>query len=209
MAKAEKSTFAAEKRFTEAEPSESTKSKKSRSDSATTSGSRKSDDPWAPSITIEDKLVKAGDSASDIEVGNPACHFFAMQAEEIKKELVHKTKEATGLLKSLNKAEAKMKSLIDQAKVAKQAQDEAEEKAGAVKAIVAVLKAEKQEAEDSPLKDVGQLVLPFPPTSSQSEAKAGEKGEEKEKEGGEAEDEKAKMADAEDPTGAKSSTLNE
>lgn len=27
------------------------------------------DDPWAPSIIIEDKLVRAGDSTTDIEVG--------------------------------------------------------------------------------------------------------------------------------------------
>ncbi|XP_028110988.1 chromatin modification-related protein EAF7-like [Camellia sinensis] len=194
LAEVEKSTSAAEKRPAEADPSESTKSKKPRSDSAVTSGSLKSDDPWAPSIMIEDKPIRAGDSASDIEVGVALstalllpndlncmaeaiqhAHSFAMQPEEMKKELVHKTKEAIGLLKSLNNAEAKMKALIDQAKVAKQAQDDAEEKAGAAKAV----------AEDE--------------------------GEEKEEEDGEEnEDEEAEVAaDAEVSTRVKSLTLNE
>ncbi|XP_028112814.1 uncharacterized protein LOC114310916 [Camellia sinensis] len=84
-------------------------------------------------------------------------YSFAMQAEEMKKELVHKTKEAAGLLKSLNKAEAKMKALIDQAKTAKQAQDEAEEKAGAAEATAEVLKAEKKEAEAKTAKAQAEL----------------------------------------------------
>lgn len=46
-----------------------------------------------------------------------------MQSKDMKNELVHKANEAAGLLKSLNKAEAKMKVLIDQAKEAKQARD--------------------------------------------------------------------------------------
>ncbi|XP_028073476.1 dynactin subunit 1-like [Camellia sinensis] len=155
-------------------------------------------------------------------------HSFAMQVEVMKKELVHKTKKAAGLLKTINKAEAKMKTLIDQAKVAKQAQGEAEERAETTDTIAEVLKAEKKEAEakmieaqaelrdalatkaakikaadekiatlkelavpeDSPLRDIGRLVLPFPPASSQSEAKAGK--EEEEEEGEEVEDEEAK-----------------
>ena len=75
----------------------------------------------------------------------------------MKKELVHKTKEAAGLLKSLNKAEAKMKVLIDQAKAAKQAQDQAKEKAGAAKAIAEVLKAEIKEAEAKTAKAQAKL----------------------------------------------------
>ncbi|XP_028053432.1 uncharacterized protein LOC114257827 [Camellia sinensis] len=70
-----------------------------------------------------------------------------MQAFDIKKELVNKTKEAASLLKTVNKAEAKMKTLMDQAKAAKQAQDEAEERARAAEAIAKVLEVEKKEAE--------------------------------------------------------------
>ncbi|XP_028074888.1 uncharacterized protein LOC114277206 [Camellia sinensis] len=114
---------------------------------------------------IEDKPVRASDSATDIEVGvafsttlllpNDLNHMaevneyenFALVAKDMKKELVHKTKEATGLLKSLNNTEAKMKSLLDQAKAAKQAQDQAEERAGTAEAVVEILKAEIKEAE--------------------------------------------------------------
>lgn len=80
-----------------------------------------------------------------------------MQTEEMKKELVHKTKEAASLLKSLNKAEAKMKALIDQAKAAKQAQDEAEENAGATEAVAEVLKGEKKEAKAKTAKAQAEL----------------------------------------------------
>ncbi|XP_028078089.1 uncharacterized protein CG45076-like [Camellia sinensis] len=189
-------------------------------------------------------------------------YTFAMKAEELKKELVHKTKEAAGLLKSLNNAEDKMKVLLDQAKAAKQAQDQAEEKTGAAEAVAEVLKAEIKEAEaktakaqaklrralatkeaeikaadekayaegaadvceeykkqaalkelaipeDSPLYDEGQLAVPFPHASSQSEAKVGGKeGEEEDEE--EEKDEEAEVAvNAEGSTGAKSPTLNE
>ncbi|XP_028104422.1 uncharacterized protein LOC114303501, partial [Camellia sinensis] len=171
-------------------------------------------------------------------------------AFDIKNELTRKTKEAAGLLKTINKAKAKMKTLIDQAKAAKQAQDKADERTGAAEAVAKVLKAEKKDVEakmiegqaelrdalatkaveikvadekayvegatdvredykkqelavpdDSPLRDVGRLVLPFPPASSQSKAKAGEEEKEEEK-GEEAEDKEAQVAVAEDPAGA-------
>ncbi|XP_028088135.1 uncharacterized protein LOC114288741 [Camellia sinensis] len=182
IAEAEKSATAAEKRLAEAVPSESTWSKRPRSASATTSGSMKSDAPWVPPITIEDKPVRAGDSTTDIEVGvalftalllstDLDCnaefneyenftlmlqhsaqaiqhgHSFAIQAFTINKEFANKTREAVGLQKTINKAEAKMKTLIDQAEAAKKAQDEAEEKADAAEAIAKVLAAEKKETE--------------------------------------------------------------
>ncbi|GMP46499.1 hypothetical protein CsSME_00014623 [Camellia sinensis var. sinensis] len=81
-----------------------------------------------------------------------------MQAFDIKKELTRKTKKAAGLLKTVNKAEAKMKTLIDQAKAAKQAQDEAEERAGAAVAIVEVLKAEKKEVEEKIAEAQAELI---------------------------------------------------
>ncbi|XP_028075022.1 uncharacterized protein LOC114277328 [Camellia sinensis] len=193
IAKVEKSASTAEKRPAEAAPSESTRSKKPRSESTKTLGSMKSDAPWAPLITIKDKLVKVGDSATDLEVGvafstalflpkdlecntevseyeNSAlmlqhsvqaiqhAYSFAMQAFDIKKELVNKTKEADSLLKTVNKAEAKMKTLMDQAKAAKKAQDEADERAGAAKAIAKVLEAEKKEAEAKTAEAQAELI---------------------------------------------------
>ncbi|KAF5932637.1 hypothetical protein HYC85_028808 [Camellia sinensis] len=65
-----KKTFSAPaKRSAETQPSESTQSKKLRSSSATTSGSRIPKVPWTPEITLEDKPVLASDSADDINVG--------------------------------------------------------------------------------------------------------------------------------------------
>ena len=40
-----------------------------RSLSATTSGSKKSDVPWAPQITLEDRPIMTNESADDINVG--------------------------------------------------------------------------------------------------------------------------------------------
>ncbi|XP_028075178.1 dynactin subunit 1-like [Camellia sinensis] len=75
------------------------------------------------------------------------CHSFALQAFNIKKELTNKTKEAANSQRARNKAEGKLKALIDQAEVAKKAQDEAEEKTDVAEAIAKVLAAEKKEAE--------------------------------------------------------------
>ncbi|XP_028065472.1 enolase-phosphatase E1-like [Camellia sinensis] len=69
LASSEKTTSAAEKRPAEAQQSESPKSKRPRSFATTTSGSLKHDAPWAPQVTLEDKPVKASDSADDINVG--------------------------------------------------------------------------------------------------------------------------------------------
>ena len=59
---------AGKKRF-DTQPSESPKSKKLRSSSATTSGSKQSGAPWTPKITLEDKPVLSTDSADEIKVG--------------------------------------------------------------------------------------------------------------------------------------------
>ncbi|XP_028124740.1 uncharacterized protein LOC114321711 [Camellia sinensis] len=182
LAEGEKTSSVAQKRPAEVEPSESTKSERPRSDTTATSGSLKSNAPWSPSITIEDKPVRAGDSTDDIEVGvafstallfpkdldrnAEASEFenfalmlqYSIKAFDIKKELVNKTKEAVGLLKTVNKAEAKMKTLMDQAKVTKQAQDEAEERANAVEAIAKVLEAEKKEAEAKTAEAQAELI---------------------------------------------------
>ena len=69
LAGSEKTASVPKKRSAETQPSESTQSKKPRSSSATTSGSRIPKVPWTPEITLEDKPVLASDSADDINVG--------------------------------------------------------------------------------------------------------------------------------------------
>ncbi|XP_028070272.1 uncharacterized protein LOC114272752 [Camellia sinensis] len=73
-------------------------------------------------------------------------HFFATKGEAFKKELVRKTKEVASFLTSLNNVEAKMKMLLDQAKAAKQAQDQTKEKAEATEAVPDLLRAEAKES---------------------------------------------------------------
>lgn len=68
LAESDKTQSAAEKRPAEAQPSDSTRLKRSRSSSTTTSGSLNRDSPWAPPITVDDKPIRAGDSANNIEV---------------------------------------------------------------------------------------------------------------------------------------------
>ncbi|XP_028090586.1 uncharacterized protein LOC114290810 [Camellia sinensis] len=69
LAESDKPQPSAGKRRSETQPSESPKSKKPKSSSATTSGSKKPAAPWAPKITLEDKPVIANDSAEDINIG--------------------------------------------------------------------------------------------------------------------------------------------
>ncbi|GMP24185.1 hypothetical protein CsSME_00001541 [Camellia sinensis var. sinensis] len=69
LAESKKTSSAPEKRSAETPPSESTQSKKPRSASATTSGSKKPDVPWAPKITLEDRPIMSNESADDINVG--------------------------------------------------------------------------------------------------------------------------------------------
>ncbi|XP_028096141.1 enolase-phosphatase E1-like [Camellia sinensis] len=180
ISKAEKSASAVEKRPAEAAPSESTRSKKLRSESVITSRSMKSDALWAPQNTIEDKPVRVGDSATDLEVGVALStalllpkdlernaeeiqhtHSFAMQAFDIKKELVKKTKEAASLLRI--------------AKATKQAQDEAEEKVGAAEAVAKVLEAKKKEAEAKTAEAQAELIATL--ATKEAEIKAADEKE--------------------------------
>ncbi|XP_028071934.1 histone H1.11L-like [Camellia sinensis] len=165
-----KTSSAAEKRPAKAPLSESTKSKRPRSSSATTSGSLKCDSPWAPpSITIDNKLVKASDSANDIEVGIALStalllpedlnrnaqmseyekfSLMLQRSVQTRKALADKTREVARLQKTNKKAEAKMKTLEDQAEAAIKAKHDTEEKEDAAKAIKKVLEAEKREAKE-------------------------------------------------------------
>ncbi|XP_028096096.1 plectin-like [Camellia sinensis] len=164
-ATSDKTPSATEKRPADAQPSKSTRSKRLRSSSATTSGPLKHDSPWAPPITIDDKSVKAGDSANNIEVSialstalllpkdlNRNAQIseyenFALMLQHSIQELVDKTREVTSLQKAIKMTEAKMKILADQAEAAVKAKDDAEEKADAAEAINKVLEAQKKEAE--------------------------------------------------------------
>lgn len=69
MAKGTEAAPTSTKRSAEAPPSGSTQSKKPRSSSATTSGSRIPKVPWRPEITLEDRPIFANDSADDVNVG--------------------------------------------------------------------------------------------------------------------------------------------
>ena len=69
LAESKKTASTSVKRAAETQPSESQKSKKPRSSSATTSKSKVPNVPWTPEITLEDKPVLASDSADDINVG--------------------------------------------------------------------------------------------------------------------------------------------
>ncbi|XP_028113948.1 uncharacterized protein LOC114311989 [Camellia sinensis] len=69
LAESGKTASVPTKRSAETQPSESIQSKKLRSSSATTSGSKIPRVPWVPEITLEDKPVLACDSADDINVG--------------------------------------------------------------------------------------------------------------------------------------------
>ncbi|XP_028073603.1 histone transcription regulator 3 homolog [Camellia sinensis] len=68
LAESSKSQPSTGKRRAESQPSQSTQPKKLRSSSATTSGSKKSDVPWAPQITLEDRPIMTNESADDINV---------------------------------------------------------------------------------------------------------------------------------------------
>ncbi|XP_028104655.1 uncharacterized protein LOC114303706 [Camellia sinensis] len=120
------------------------------------------------------KITKAEKSASAVEK-RPAehGHFFVMQAFNIKKELANKTKEVVGLQKAINKAEAKMKTLMKQAEEAKKAQKEADERTGAAEAIAKVFEGEKKEAEGKTADAQAELITAL--ATKDAEIKAADK----------------------------------
>ncbi|XP_028070672.1 uncharacterized protein LOC114273080 [Camellia sinensis] len=75
-------------------------------------------------------------------------HSFAVKAEDCKKELTQKTKEATKLLSALNKAEARIRGLLDQAKATELSLKAAEDRAEAAKNVAEVAQAEVKEAKE-------------------------------------------------------------
>ncbi|GMP47435.1 hypothetical protein CsSME_00015168 [Camellia sinensis var. sinensis] len=75
-------------------------------------------------------------------------HSLAVKANDFKKELTKKTNEAAKLLTSLNKAEARIRGLLDQAKVTLLALKNAEDRAEAAENVAQVAQAEEKEAKE-------------------------------------------------------------
>ncbi|XP_028101366.1 uncharacterized protein LOC114300706 [Camellia sinensis] len=154
LAESDNSQPSAGKRRSKSQPSGSPKSKKPRSSSATTSGSKKNDVPWAPKITLEDKPVFASDSAEDINVGVALSTALLLpgdlerNAKMSEEKLAEARREISSLKKSNKILQSKMKTLEEQAEAAIKAQNDAEEKADSTEALRKVLEAEKREAED-------------------------------------------------------------
>ncbi|XP_028079138.1 enolase-phosphatase E1-like [Camellia sinensis] len=223
-AEAKKNAFVAKKRPAKAAPFESTRSKKPRSKFVATSGSLKSDAPWALQLPLR---TSQSESATAIQ----HAHSFAMQAFEIKNELTCKMKEAAGAAEAIAKVfEAEKKEAEDKTAEAQaelvvalatkateiKAADEKAHTEGAADVKEDYKKQVKQACnkgftlgwmtalkelavpKDLPLRENSRIVLPFLQNPSQSEDEA-EPEEEAEA------DKSEKAVDA----GAKSPTLNE
>ncbi|XP_028057517.1 otolith matrix protein OMM-64-like [Camellia sinensis] len=164
QAESKKTSSAPAKRSAETQPSESTQSKKPRSASATTSGSKKSDVPWAPKLTLEDRPIMSTESADDINVGVALStalllpsdlernagyseyeNYALMLQHSVQQRVVDIKREISALKKDSKSFESKMKKLEDQAEAATKAQQIAEEKAESAEAIRKVAEAEKEE----------------------------------------------------------------
>ncbi|XP_028073972.1 KNR4/SMI1 homolog [Camellia sinensis] len=126
LAESDKSQPSARKRRSEAQPFESPKSKKPKSSSATTLGSKKHAAPWA--------------------IQN--AHSFSVQSFENRQKLANMKKEFSSLQKANKNLQSKMKRFEDQADVAIKAQTEAEEKAESFEAIRKVAESQRKEAKE-------------------------------------------------------------
>ncbi|XP_028093993.1 actin cytoskeleton-regulatory complex protein PAN1-like [Camellia sinensis] len=152
LVESKKASSAPAKRSAETPPSESTQSKKPRSASATTSGSKKPDVPRAPKITLEDRPIMSNESANDINVG-VALSTALLLPGDLERNAEYSEYENYALMfqhsvQENKTPESKMKELEDQAEAATKAQTLAEEKAESAEAIKMVAEAEKREAED-------------------------------------------------------------
>ncbi|XP_028118524.1 uncharacterized protein LOC114316068 [Camellia sinensis] len=144
LVESKKTTSTSAKRSVEAQPSEPSQSKKPRSSSAMTSGSRIPKVPWRPEITLEDKPVLASDSTDDINVGVALSTALLLPGDL---ERNAKMSEYENYVFMLQRS-VQMKKLEDQAEAATKPQSLAEEKAESAEAIKKVAEAEKKEAED-------------------------------------------------------------
>ncbi|XP_028068172.1 uncharacterized abhydrolase domain-containing protein DDB_G0269086-like [Camellia sinensis] len=198
LAESKKTSSAPAKRSAETQPSESTQSKKPRSASATTSGSKKPDIPWAPKLTLEDRPIMSIESADDINVG-VALSTALLLPSDLERNAGYSEYENYALMLQHS---VQMKKLKDQAEAATKAQQIAKEKAESVEAIRKVAEAEKEEfkskmaqakkelqkalatkkaeieeadekayaQDDSPLRNAEAVPLPCPPLPPPSQA---------------------------------------
>ncbi|THG05097.1 hypothetical protein TEA_012903 [Camellia sinensis var. sinensis] len=177
LAESKKASSAPAKRSAETPPSESTQSKKPRSASVTTSGSKKPDVPWAPKITLEDRPIMSNESADDINVGVALSTALLLpgdlernveynrpimsneSADDINVGVALSTALLLpgGLERNAEYSEYEnyalmlqhsVQKLEEQVEAATKAQQIAEEKAESAEAIRKVVEAEKIEAED-------------------------------------------------------------
>ncbi|XP_028059687.1 triadin-like [Camellia sinensis] len=134
LAESSKSQPSAGKRRAESQPSESTQPKKPRSSQTTTSGSKKSDVPWAPQITLEDRPIMTSESADDINVG-VALSTALLLPGDLERNAGYSEYENYALM------------LQHSAGAATKAQTLAEEKVESAEAIKTVAESQKKEAE--------------------------------------------------------------
>ncbi|XP_028072914.1 uncharacterized protein LOC114275112 [Camellia sinensis] len=199
LGESDKSHSAAEKKPAEDQPSESTRLKRPRSSATTTSRSLKHNAPWAPQITLEDKPVRASNSADDINVGVALSTALLLLGDlDRNAELSEYENYALMLQRSIQaiqhahsfsvQAFENWKELANKKREAaslqktnkslqskmKTLEDQAD---AAIKAQnVVEEKAESAEAikklkvpKDSPLRNADVIPFPFPPTPSQSD----------------------------------------
>ncbi|XP_028070061.1 otolith matrix protein OMM-64-like [Camellia sinensis] len=198
LAESKKTSSAPAKRSAETQPSESTQSKRPRSASATTSGSKKPDVPWAPKLTLEDRPIMSTESANDINVGVTLSTILLLPSD-LERNAGYSEYENYALMLQHS---VQMKKLEDQAEAATKAQQIAEEKAESAEAIRKVTEAENEEfkskmaqaekelqkalatkkaeikeadekayaQDDSPLRNAEAVPLSFPPLPPPSQA---------------------------------------
>ncbi|XP_028076391.1 otolith matrix protein OMM-64-like [Camellia sinensis] len=191
LAESKKTSSAPAKRSAETQPSESTQSKRPRSASATTSGSKKPNVPWAPKLTLEDRPIMSTESADDINVG-VALSTALLLPSDLERNAGYSEYENYAL----------MLQHSVQAETATKAQQIVEEKAESAEAIRKVAEAEKEEfkskmaqaekelqkalatkkaeieeadekayaQDDSPLRNAEAVPLSFPPLPPPSQA---------------------------------------
>ncbi|THG11022.1 hypothetical protein TEA_028838 [Camellia sinensis var. sinensis] len=136
LAEAEKRPIEAKKRPAEGESSDAPLLKKMRFEGEEGQDGFHLEEMWDPAVMVGDRPMKASDSAIDNLEAIQHLHSHVVKAKAIKKELVKKTQEVAGFLASLNKAETKIKGMLDKANAAKVAQGKAKDRTKVAKAIV-------------------------------------------------------------------------
>ncbi|XP_028077495.1 radixin-like [Camellia sinensis] len=214
LAGSKKTSSAPAKKSAETQPAESSKSKKARSSSATTSGSKKPDVPWAPKITLEDRPIMSSESADDINVGVALSTALLLPGD------LERNAEYTEAIRKVAEAE-KIEAEDRKAQVEKELQEalatkdveikEADEKAYAqgMADVTEEYKLQKLDLlADSPFRNADAIPLPFPPPPPPSQPE--DASESEDEDGGEDEDEAETLVrKPREAVGTKSPSLNE